>query len=240
MSATLLPATGEAQSLRGSPASIRRMYRGARAEGLKFFATPSAVRKAIRGGRLVRLTPTRDIAVSEDVSYPYARPQTKTFVARLAAQYRRACGERLVVTSAVRPATRQPPNSSARSVHPTGIAVDLRKPGGTCLRWLRQTLLELEGTAVIEATEEHDPAHFHVAVFPSRYRRYVAARTREVQLASSRAPVDPTETYRVRPGDTLSEIADEHDTSVRRLMDVNDLTDDDIVAGQKLVIPGAR
>jgi hypothetical protein len=167
-----------AQSLRGSRASINRMYRQAGAEHFSFFQTSASVRRAVDRGRLVRLTPGKHFTLHE-VSYPFVRPATRTFVQRLSAQYEAACDEPLVVTSAVRPATRQPPNSTARSVHPTGMAVDLRKPdSGSCLRWLRSTLLELEGAHLLEATEEHSPAHFHVAVFATPYERYVAERAR--------------------------------------------------------------
>jgi hypothetical protein len=98
-----------------------------------------------------------------------------------------ACGEQLVVTSALRPTTRQPRNGSARSVHPTGLAIDLRKPGGACLRWLRKTLLRMEQQRLIEATEEFRPPHFHVAVFGDRFWSCVdeSAATR---LAGSGAP----------------------------------------------------
>ena len=48
--------------------------------------------------------------------------------------------------------------------------------------------------------------------------------------------------YVVRPGDTLSEIAARHDTSVEQLVSRNDLhgSGDRIVAGESLVIPGAH
>jgi hypothetical protein len=173
-----------AQSLEGSNASINRMYRHARAERLSFYETPRGVRNAVAAGRLVRLAPNDDYTLHK-VGYPYARPTTLTFVERLGAQYRAACDEPLPITSAVRPATRQPANSVGRSVHPTGMAIDLRKPDDAkCRRWLRDTLLELERAGVIEATEEFGPPHFHVAIFPTPYRRYVAERTRG--LAQSR------------------------------------------------------
>ena len=38
-----------------------------------------------------------------DVSFPFARPEVELFVQRLSGQYRRACGEQLVVTSLTRP-----------------------------------------------------------------------------------------------------------------------------------------
>ena len=154
------------------------MYRHARAERLSFYETSRGVRAAVKAGRLQRIASTNDVVLHQ-VGYPYARPTTLTFIRRLGARYHDVCGEPLVVTSAVRPATRQPSNSSARSVHPTGMAVDLRKPDDPkCRRWLRETLLELEGAGVIEATEEFAPPHFHIAVYPTQYRRYVASRTR--------------------------------------------------------------
>ena len=170
------PSLLAAQSLRGSLASINRMYRQAVAEAFTFFETGAGVRQAVSKGLLVPLDANRRDFGLHDIDYPYVRPATRTFVRRLSDQYRDACGEPLVVTSAVRPASRQPSNSSARSVHPTGMAVDLRRPDDPrCLRWLRATLLDLEKRRLIEATEERWPAHFHVAVFSTPYRRFVAS-----------------------------------------------------------------
>jgi hypothetical protein len=179
-----------AQSLHGSSASVERMYRRARAEHLSFFQTPRSVRTAVSKGLLVRLVAEPTFKLHQ-VGYPYVRPATRTFVRRLAGEYASACGTPLVVTSAVRPATRQPGNSVAHSVHPTGMAVDLRKPADpVCLRWLRKTLLALEHAGVLEATEEHAPAHFHVAVYPTPYTRYVAARRRAEGRGGHREPAD--------------------------------------------------
>jgi hypothetical protein len=89
------------------------------------------------------------------------------------------------VTSAIRPESTQPSNASPRSVHPTGIAVDLRRPDGRCLTWLRGVLRSLEARGVIEATEEHWPAHFHVAVFGPRYQAYVASLERRNTVVAS-------------------------------------------------------
>jgi hypothetical protein len=226
--------TLSAQSLRGSRASINRMYRHAVSEKLHFYETAWGVRNAADKGVLVRLVPNEDFTIHA-VSFPFVREPTRTFVHRLASQYRDACDEQLVVTSATRPESRQPANSTARSVHPTGMAVDLRKPTkGSCLRWLRQTLLELEDAGLLEATEEYGPPHFHVAVYLTPYRRYVMARTRggrTVQLASS------SDHYRVRVGDTLWDIARAHDTTVERIQEANHLGGSVITPGQDLVIP---
>jgi LysM repeat protein len=237
---TLTPPRAAAQSLRGSQSSIDRMYKHARAEGLSFYETPAGVRKAAKQGRLVRLEPGADFELHA-VRYPYVRPSTRLFVERLAAQYKDECGESLVVTSAVRPATRQPANSAELSVHPTGMAVDLRKPlNARCLRWLRSTLLDLENEDLLEATEEHAPAHFHVAVFPTEYTRYAAARANDesgtrTQLAT-RAK-SGSATYTVHAGDTLWEIARTHDTTVDAITTANDLSGEVIQPGQELRIP---
>ena len=164
-----------AQSLRGSRESVERMHRYAVARDFRFLVAADDVRVAVRRGTLVRLVPTRDYRLHR-VPHPYARPATRLFVERLAAQYHDRCGAPLVVTSAVRPAADQPANSIDESVHPTGIAIDLRKPAGPCRDWLRDLLLSLERIGVLEATEEFSPPHFHVAVFDAPYERYVARR----------------------------------------------------------------
>lgn len=164
-----------AQSLQGSKSSINRMHNEAVNEGLRFYKTASAVRAGVKKGDLVRLRP-KNYALYR-VTYPYVQPQTRTFVERLAGQYKDACGEELVVTSAVRPKSRRLWNGSSQSVHPTGMAVDVRKSSDPqCRNWLRDTLLELEESGLIEATEEFSVPHFHIAVFPTQYGRYVADR----------------------------------------------------------------
>jgi len=223
-----------AQSLHGSDESVARMYRHARAERLTFYETSSGVRRAVTRGRLERLVPNGDFTLHE-VGYPFVQAKTLTFVQRLGAQYRSTCGEPLEVTSAVRPATRQPPNSVAQSVHPTGMAVDLHKPDDpACRSWLKETLLELEGAGVLEATEEFAPPHFHVAVYPTPYGRYVAARQRVAQAGQTTVRMT---TYRVRPGDTLWDIARAHDTSVAAIRSVNHLETTVIKPGDDILIP---
>ena len=227
-----------AQSLMGSRGSIDRMYGQARAHDLTFHRTAAGVRLAADRGELVRLAGSGDYRL-DGVSHPYVLPATRTFVERLAAQYRGACGERLVVTSATRPQSLRLANSTDRSVHPTGMAVDLRRPSNPrCLSWLRETLLHLERGSVIEATEERRPPHFHVAVYPRPYRRYVEARGgRPAPAAPKSAAAAPGATHRVRQGETLWSIARRHNTTVDRLRAANEVRGNRIVPGQVLVIP---
>src|SRR3954469_259175 len=213
-----LSRVGTPQSLRGSMASVDRMYDHAVQDGLTFYETTNAVHWAAARGELVQLHSDHGYAMRR-VAFPYVRPATLTFVERLAEDYDRKCGESLVVTSGVRPESRQPSNSSHRSVHPTGMAVDLHKPTrGLCLTWLRRELLALEGTGVIEATEEHHPAHFHVAVFGGEYMRFARIQAEErptVMIVARTAAPAPSKHYKVREGDSLWSIAQMHSTSVR-------------------------
>lgn len=238
----LAPAAGEAQTLRGSPSSVERMYRQARSHALPFYRTPRGVRAAAADGELVRLSGNSNYRVA-GVTYPYALATTRTFVQRLAEQYRDMCGEKLVVTSAMRPSSFRLFNSVDKSVHPAGMAVDIRIPARSrCRTWLRQRLLHLESQGVAEATEERRPPHFHVAVFPGPYRRYIGGGGGGAKPAAQKAKARPERpaaraTYRVRSGDSLWSIARRHGTSVERLRAANDLTGSRVKPGQTLAIP---
>jgi LysM repeat protein len=248
-----LPFEVAGQTLRGSPASVDRIHRQAINHRLRFYENAAAIRDAGQRGDLVRLEGNRDYALAS-VSFPYVLPATATFIARLAGQYRQACGERLVVTSATRPTSMRLANSVDKSVHPTGMAVDLRRPANTrCLNWLRTTLLTLEAAGVIEAVEERNPPHFHVAVFPTPYSRYVDARSGGAPVATTRLAATPNlahstparsaaaqRTYQVRPGDSLWTIARRNNTTVARLQQANNLRSSRILAGQVLLIPDTR
>ena len=165
------PSALAAQTLRGSQESVDETYEYARGRGLMFHRTGRTVRRAAASGDLVRLGGSKDYRV-KGITYPYVLPATRTFVNRLAGEYREACREAMTVTSAVRPSSRQPRNAVPKSVHPTGLAIDLRKPRGSrCREWLRDRLLELEGEGIVDATEENYPPHFHVVVYSASMRR---------------------------------------------------------------------
>jgi LysM domain/Family of unknown function (DUF5715) len=246
---------GRAQSLRGSPESVERQHRVAVRQDYSFLQNSADVRRFVRLGLLVPVRGGEHYDLA-GVSFAYARPAIRTFVERLSAQYEAACDERLVVTSLTRPIGRQPANASDESVHPTGMAVDLRvSRARRCRSWLERTLLALEGSGVVEATREHTPPHYHVAVFPGQYTAHVAAvdRAHESQLAvassdgegpsgdaSAADQPGSGSPYRVHRGDSLWSIAREHDTSVEELKQLNGLESDRIDAGQVLLVPGSR
>lgn len=171
---SLLPAASAlAGELHGSRAALRKANKIARRSEYRFLRTAAEVREWVRLERLVTVRTTRNYVVDE-VSFPYTRPAVRLFLDRIGAQFRQATGERLVVTSLTRPLNHQPENASALSVHPAGMAVDLRIPASRKQqRWLERTLLALEDKAVLDVTRERRPAHYHVAVFPVAYERYV-------------------------------------------------------------------
>ena len=165
-----------AQSLRGSQASVDHLYLVARASGLQFHATVRSARRAVAAGEFVPLRGNNDYVPKSSMSLPYATAEVRSYIEHLSAEYHSACGERLVITSALRPMSRRPRNGSVKSVHPTGIAVDVRKPKRRlCRDWLRQLLLQHEREGTIEATEEFRPPHFHVVVLQALERRATEA-----------------------------------------------------------------
>lgn len=250
----------QAQTLMGSAASMEKQYQLARTYGFNFVNTASEVQRNVNSSQLVRVNPDRYMELHA-VSYPYAVSETKLFLQRISAQYYSACGEKLVVTSLLRPRNRQPANASARSVHPTGMAADLRIPAKQdCRAWLERTLLALEKERVLDVTREHYPPHYHVAVYAKQYETRVAAiygssygqavtefssqpqPEREVTVATRPVTQPRTvaqQSYVVRKGDSLSLIADRTGVSVPQLRAANGLRGNLINAGQKLRVPTA-
>lgn len=245
----LLPvASAHAQTLKGSHATMSRQNTIAKQHDFTFLRTKSDVNRFIRLGLLVKVSGNSDYSLAR-VSHPYARPAVLTFVERLADQYRSGCGEKLVVTSLTRPLNSQPRNASDLSVHPAGMAVDLRlSRKSACRRWLENTLLSLERRGVLDVTRERFPAHYHVAVYPEQYLAYVDRLTGGTRLASAEAEASPagpsaddseSVAYRVHRGDTLWSIARRHGMTVDALKDLNGLTGNRIKAGQILNVPGS-
>lgn len=241
------PASVWAQSLRGSPASLDRQNRAARDHDFTFIETTARVRTFAEKGYLVRIRAGRDFEL-HGVSHPYARPEVALFVERLSGQYRAACGERLVVTSLTRPTSKQPRNASERSVHPTGMALDLRySRSRACRQWLEGVLLSLEKAGVVEATRERFPPHYHVAVFPRQYRSYVdrlrtaqATRVAQAPTPATGGGSPESSAYKVRSGDSLWTIALALGTTVDELRALNKLRGSRIYAGQVLEVPRGR
>jgi len=219
-----------AQTLTGSRASMERQYQVAVSHGYVFAKTASTVNKLVEQGDLQRVQPTRHFEL-HNVSFPYAKAPVKLFIDQISAQYFAACGEKLTVTSLTRPLDRQPGNAADDSVHPTGMAVDLRiPPAGKCRSWLERQLLSLEAAEVLDVTRERNPPHYHVAVYPEPYR----------QFAEASPGTGTGSEYVVRRGDTLSRIASITGASIAQLKATNGLRNDILQIGQKLAVPAGN
>ncbi len=251
-----------AQTLRGSQSSVDLMYSSAHARDLEFLETPDEIYQAAMAGALKLISVTQDLDLDE-AKFPFVLPNTLRFADSLAAAFHADCGERLVVTSGARPLDEQPRNASPKSVHPTGMAIDFRKPrAGACLTWLRTNLVKLEDEGVIEATEERHPPHFHIAVLHQapepRLNRIARAQSTKPDstshvVASSEGDVtrrtaaerdsQPTSgvdessakaSYHVQSGDNLWTIAQRHNTTPERLRALNHLRSSTLRPGQTL------
>jgi LysM repeat protein len=211
-----------------------------------FLSTPADVSRFVAAGYLVPLRGNRNYELAV-VSFPYVRLEARMFVERLSVQYRSACGEKLVVTSATRPRNRQPRNASPLSVHPAGMAMDFRvSRSARCRQWLEGTLLSLDGVGVLNVTREYYPSHYHVAIYPRPYTQYVQRVTRSGAATSVSSSSTSTSsvsgfssaaTHRVVRGEALSVIAHRYGVTVVAIQRANGLNSSSILAGQELRIP---
>ena len=223
-------AVAEAQSLSGSWASMNKQIREASRHDYTYIKNPTQLKSFVEAGHLIPVPGNRHYFLKE-VSYPYARREVRDLVELMAEDYYDGCGEQLVVTSLTRPQNRQPRNASRRSVHPTGMALDLRRSWNrSCRQLLEQMLLRLEAHGVLDATLERKPYHYHIAVFPRVFRE------RGAWVLSN----DASDEYYVVRGDTLSKIARQHGTSVDLVRSYNSLRSTKIFPGQRLKIPAGR
>ena len=252
----------EPEDLHGSKQSVEKMYEFAVSHHMPFYLTPVNVDDAIAKGRLVALGGDSTYELTRGVGFAYSTREAKQFVLAFAPQYLAACGVPLTLTSAARPMSRQPHNANPHSVHPTGIAVDIRRPSaGPCLTWVRGALATLEERGVVEATEEHHPVHLHVAVLvpsgakvllPNLVKTVVArqvttpampvttvtaaAGDTKLVTGAKDAPKSPR-SYTVRQGDTMWDIANRSGVSMAELKKANAHVASALKPGTTLVLP---
>jgi len=222
-----IPGPAAAQNLQANADSMALQNKQAERHGFVYFSTPGDVYEAVERGQLTSVEGNEHFILKE-VSFPFTRPEVKSFIELLAEKYHEACGEELVVTSLTRPTNRQPRNASKLSVHQAGMAVDVRRSWNrNCRRWMADTLLTLEVNGVLDAMLEWHPQHYHVALFPSQYRQQGA----EILEAGRRTH------YQVTRGDTLWKIAKRHNTDVLAVKEMNGLRSSRIFEGQVLRLP---
>ncbi len=182
----LIGSTAEAVSLRGSSDSLDKQMAMARKLHLPHIKNTEQIIKLMMRGQLRELPRQGEtFYLDEQIGecdpmhahlYRTASPATIQFLSKLSRKfYNKFDGTRFKVTSLTRTVgcqkwlQRHNTNATAvsRSAHLTGSAIDISYKEMTTkeVRWMQQQLMELEKKHLIEATEEHHQACFHVMVF---------------------------------------------------------------------------
>lgn len=154
---------GQASLVGGQYTSSEAQHSYAQMKQLPFLVSESDYSARIANGELIRLQGAYIHAIARR---PYVLPSTYRFVEKLAFDYYNAgCGY-LTITSASRLVSERPRNGSIFSVHPVGMAVDVRVNGigETCENWLNAYLLGKEALGEVDATREFRPPHYHLVV----------------------------------------------------------------------------
>ncbi len=166
--------TGRASLVGGEVSSSEQQFRYAEQSGVVIIMSDN-FDGLVRSGDLVRLEGP-NIRLRSASVIPYVLPSTKVFVLQLAHDFgQQGCGE-LVVNDALRVAGNVMPSAaSSYSVHPRGMAVDIRVNGISeqCETWMNTYLMEKETEGKVDATREHwkvvrgqrvPNPHFHLVV----------------------------------------------------------------------------
>lgn len=184
-----LPETHAGSILKGSVASLIKQNIEADQSNLTRIANAAELKQFKDLGLLVPIPQTPGVIIDPrlDTQYRLVRPWTAKFLSKLGKSFKKRFGTNLQVNSAVRTIERQeeiarsnknaaPTEGDTRSSHLTGASVDIAKKPltSTQRRWLRAQLKSLERNDLIEATEEHYQAVFHIMVF----RRYESTKVR--------------------------------------------------------------
>lgn len=173
---------GRVSLVGGEITSSQMQYDWATEQGLRFVRTSAMYNEAVQTGYFVRLSHPRLRVLARR---PHVLTSTARFVYTTADAYHAAGCGRLTVTGAGRLTSERPRNGSVHSVHPAGMAVDLRVNGigERCEAWLTTYLTEKEAAGEIDATREYKPPHFHVVVPEVEYsdRVYLTASYKQEQ-----------------------------------------------------------
>lgn len=155
--------TGRVSLVGGEVSSSQQQLGYAQEQQLPFMGTEAEYQTRISSGYFVRLeSPFMEVHARR----PYALPSTVVFVAELAREYYAAGCGLLVVKDALRLTSERPSNGSLYSVHPAGMAVDIRTKyiPTECADWLRAYTSQKEAEGKVDGTQEWKPEHLHVVV----------------------------------------------------------------------------
>lgn len=149
----------------GELTTSERQFEYAKAHEIPFMDSEVEYQRNVRSGYFVLLSHP-DITIS--ARRKYVLPQTANFIYRVAHQFRKAGCNRLHINGAGRLTTERPKNGSVHSVHPVGMALDLKviNLSKNCHTILWNILHEYEAGQEADSTRELHPEHFHVVVIP--------------------------------------------------------------------------
>ena len=146
---------GRVSFVGGLITTSQQQYEYAQSHGLTI-ANSRNFPELVSSGSLQRLEGP-NLRIKSGGVVPYVLPQTKYFILGLAFDYGQAgCGD-LVITDALRFSDGNMPSAaSSFSVHPRGMAVDVRTNGITeyCKKWLNDYLTVRENRMSVDVTYE--------------------------------------------------------------------------------------
>lgn len=156
----------------GEYSTSERQQLFANAHSIPFIRTDAEYRRYIRSGHLVRLEHPLLVVGARR---PYVLPSTAQFIYAIVVEFNNAGCGRLRVNDAMRLISERPANGSPFSVHPAGMALDLRviNLSERCHTVLSELLHAAEAEGRADATREWFPEHFHVVVVPELQPRRV-------------------------------------------------------------------
>jgi len=180
--------------LKGSIASQIKQNHEADKSGLIRIADSEELELFKENGLLIKIPDALGVKIDPrlDARFCYIRPSTARFLINLGKEFQMRFNASLQINSAIRTVERQkiiaennlnaaPTEGDRMSSHLTGASIDIaKKPlNRVQKKWLRAKLMKLELDDLIEATEEHRQAVFHIMVF-ERYK------SNEVLIASTK------------------------------------------------------
>ncbi len=149
-----------------SATNTEQAYRFAKAHRLEFSSNSIEFWRLVRNKVFVHIKDAPDIPLKAFFDTPFVLPSTAEFTRNLANEFSAAeCGD-LGVTGGGRFKVFW--NSSKFSVHPAGMAVDIRTKdlNDSCMTTLIYFLYQAEANLQADVSIESSPSHFHVVVIP--------------------------------------------------------------------------
>lgn len=167
-------------SLKGTRQSQKKQNIKADIEDLSRIENDVQLRKMIEGGYLVSLPHNKYVEINSRLAkkWRFCRPWVRDFLLERGKKYHKEFKQPLPVNSGVRTKKHHrklrtgnvnaaPVEGPYATSHTTGATINIGKlrMSAAGIKWMRQELLNLEQRGLIEATEEHNQAVFHVMVF---------------------------------------------------------------------------